>query len=99
MFKKNLTPQERFDKAEKTADKALRKRDKLGNDPLSEMKRKELNRTIAKAIEQKEIAKYQMKHPAPVPKIQDNSRRTTIEVNVKSKNSKEIGSRNSFKKK
>lgn len=93
LFKKNLTPQERFDKADKAADRALKKRDKLDkrkrNDPFYEEERKELTRQLAKALEQKNIAKLQMKHPAHVPKYQDNSKHTNIEVNYNSKNKKQ----------
>ncbi len=92
----DVSPYRRFKKADKKAKKAMKKRDNLDkyekNTIFYDERRKELNRTIASAIEEKEFAKEQIKHPAPAPKYLNNSKNINIspEVNVNSKNKKEI---------
>lgn len=84
--KKELTPQEQFDKSQKKIDRTLKKRDKLdkkySQNPYSitdyDDRRKKMNRTIAKEIDNREAAKIQMRHP---PKKQSTVN-TTINANV-----------------
>ena len=51
---------------------------------------------MASAISDKQLAEYEIKHPAPAPKIQDNSRRTTITANVKVNSENKKGVNDAF---
>lgn len=92
MSKKDLTPQEQIKIARKKQDKALKKRNRLDRkNPFYPLcgdtdERKELNKKIARAISDenlaKELAKEEAKHPKPAPQTVtvDKSRHLKVET-------------------
>lgn len=99
MAKKDLTPQQQYNIAKKREDRAQRKIDKITRkEPFYTVQEKEnikkLQRIIENSRKDQNLAEYQIKHPAPIPLINDTSKTTIIQTEINAGNNKNSATAN-----